>query len=184
MKWFLVAVGTIAALILAATLIGMTLPMEHAASRRAKFRQTPAELFAVLSGPPDWRSDITRVEKLDPVNGRERWKEFGARGGGVLYELVESAPPLRRSVRIADDTLPYGGTWTFELIPIAGGSLLRITERGEVRNPFFRFVSRFVMGNTRSIEQFLSALGKKFGEPVVIEEDDKPWGKGQTATPS
>jgi hypothetical protein len=35
---------------------------------------------------------------------------------------------------------------------------LTITERGEVYNPFFRFVSRYVMGHTQSIDEFMAAL--------------------------
>jgi hypothetical protein len=172
------------AVVLLIILIGMTLPVEHVASRRARFRQTPQVLFAVLSGPPDWRPDVSRFEQLAPSKGRQQWKEYDSHGEGVLYELVESAPPLRRTIRIADETLPYGGTWTFDIVPIEGGSLLRVTENGEVRNPLFRFVSKYLMGHTKSIDGFLTNLGKKFNEPVLIEEDGKPWDKKPPATAS
>jgi Polyketide cyclase / dehydrase and lipid transport len=184
MKWFLAVLAGLAAVVLLVVLIGMTLPTAHVATRRARFRQTPQQVFDAISGPPDWRPDISRVERLDPVGGRERWKEFDHRGDAILYELVESAPPLRRSVRIADDSLPFGGTWTFDVIPVQGGSLLRVTENGEVRNPLFRFVSKYIIGHTRSIEDYLKNLGKKFNESIVIEEESKPWDKAPTATPS
>jgi hypothetical protein len=41
------------------------------------------------------------------------------------------------------------------------GSELRITEEGEVYNPIFRFVSRFIMGHTATIDSYLSAVRKR-----------------------
>jgi hypothetical protein len=66
--------------------------------------------------------------------------------------------------------LPFGGTWTFEVTPIGdGGSVVRITEDGEVYNPVFRFVSRYFMGYTATIDSYLKALGAKFGETPMLE---------------
>ena len=65
--------------------------------------------------------------------------------------------------RIADPTLPYGGTWTFEVIQDGRSSVVRITENGEVRNPIFRFLSRFAFSKTASIEAYLRALGSRMG---------------------
>ncbi len=73
-------------------------------------------------------------------------------------------------VRIADRKLPFGGTWSFDIAPAAGGeSDLRVTEDGEVYNPIFRFMARFVFGYTASIEGYLRDLGTKFGQTVRIE---------------
>jgi hypothetical protein len=47
--------------------------------------------------------------------------------------------------------------------------VLRITENGEIRNIFFRFVSRFLMGYTKTMEDYLNALGQKFGEKIAVE---------------
>ena len=38
----------------------------------------------------------------------------------------------------------------------------RITENGEVYNPLFRFVSRFVMGHTRTIDTYLGDVARHF----------------------
>ena len=43
----------------------------------------------------------------------------------------------------------------------ASGSRLSITERGEVYNPIFRALSRFVFGYTGTIESCLEAAKKK-----------------------
>jgi len=86
----------------------------------------------------------------------------------TAWKPIESIPPARLVTKIADK-LPYGGMWTYELAPDGPGTSLRITEDGEVYNPIFRFVSRFVMGHTATIDASLRDLGKKLGEDVKIE---------------
>ncbi|HUD13497.1 MAG TPA: hypothetical protein VMQ56_07565, partial [Terracidiphilus sp.] len=60
----------------------------------------------------------------------------------------------------------YGGSWSFVLEPANGGTRLTITEDGEVYNPVFRFVSRFVMGQTATQDAYLRALEKAVGEDI------------------
>jgi hypothetical protein len=151
-------------------LIGAMLPVKHYATRKARFNQTPEAIYAVLAGPPYWRSDIRATGELPEKNGRMQWWEQDKHGQKIAYELVEASPPIRRVTRIADAGLAFGGTWTFEIAPQAtGGSEVRIAEAGEVYNVFFRFLSRFVFGYTGSIEGYFNDLGKKFGETVRIE---------------
>ena len=42
--------------------------------------------------------------------------------------------------------------------PEGSGTRLTITERGEVYNPVFRFMSRFVFGHTASLDRFAESL--------------------------
>jgi hypothetical protein len=65
--------------------------------------------------------------------------------------------------RVADPDQPFGGTWTFDIGPDSGGARLTITERGEVYNPVFRFIARFVFGYTATIEGYLRSLREKLG---------------------
>ena len=72
--------------------------------------------------------------------------------------------------RITDKSLPFGGSWEYLVTSEGTGSRVQITERGEVYNPVFRFVSRFIMGHSATASAFLKALGAKFGgqvSPVV-----------------
>ena len=108
----------------------------------------------------------------------------------VTYRVEASEPPRRRVVRIADTNLAYGGTWTYDVTlvvpagtaaPVASTAAagegadaapltqITITERGEVYNPIFRFMSRFVFSHHATIDAYLTALGKKLGEPVTPE---------------
>jgi hypothetical protein len=161
--------GAIVVVIAVVALIGATLPVAHKASRRMRFRQPPTALYAVLAGPPDWRSDVKGSGELAAVDGKRRWWEEDGRGKKITYELVEDRAPSRRVTRIADQSLPYGGTWTFDITPAGEGSELRITEDGEVYNVIFRFMARFVFGYTGSINGVLRDLSKKFGEEPRIE---------------
>jgi uncharacterized protein YndB with AHSA1/START domain len=173
MKWFLWALGIIVALIAAMFLTGSLLPMQHTATRAARFHQPPQAIWSVITNYPKfpaWRKSVTRVEALTSVDGKPSWREFDKYDHTIPYEIVESAPPQHLSTRIADPDLPFGGTWTYDLTPQTDGStVLRITENGEVRNVFFRFVARFFMGYTKTMEDYLNALGQKFGEKIIVE---------------
>jgi uncharacterized protein YndB with AHSA1/START domain len=173
MKWAFWALGIIVALITTVLLIGSLLPKLHSATRAASFHQPPETIWSAItdySKFPEWRKSVTRVEALPSVDGRQSWREFDKYDHSLPFEIDESKPPQHLVTRIADPNLPFGGTWTYELTPQAdGGTVLRITENGEIRNIFFRFVSRFLMGYTRTMEDYLNALGQKFGEKTTVE---------------
>ena len=154
-------VAVLIALVLLVIAVGYALPVEHVASRNATFRQAPEEIFGVLTDPShfaEWRSDVTSVEVL--ASAPLRWREHGS-NGDITFVVQESARPGRLVTRIDDRSLPFGGTWTYELTPSGGGTGLTITEHGEVYNPLFRFLSRFVFGQTATIDAYLAALQKR-----------------------
>ena len=169
MKWVLWIGGGLALLAGAAAAIGAMLPRRHHATRRARFRASPDAVYAVLAGPPDWRTGVKSFGVLPESDGRRRWWEEDSHGQKIAFELVEARPGERLQVRIAQAGLPFGGTWTFEIAPEDGGSALRISEDGEIYNVFFRFMARFVFGYYASIETYLRDLGAKFGQAVEIE---------------
>jgi hypothetical protein len=164
MKWALIAVGVLVAVVALVAVIGMLLPKDHLASRRSRFHQPPEAVWAVIIGEPDWRPDIKGLEKLEPRDGHRSWKEIDKRGQAITYVSVEETPPRRLVTRIADPTLPFGGTWTQEIVPDSNGCVVTITEAGEIYNPIFRFMSRFVLGYTGNMDGYLKALHAKFGE--------------------
>jgi hypothetical protein len=85
----------------------------------------------------------------------------------MTLEQVEASPPSKLVGRIADKNLPFGGTWTQVLTETEGSTTLAITEDGEVYNPIFRFMARFVFGYAATLEKYLRDLGRKFGEEVT-----------------
>lgn len=163
-------VGLIVAGLLVAA-IGAMLPRTHVASRRASIAASPDAVFAVLrdfSAAPSWRTGIKGVELLPSRDGKVSFRET-SRHGAIAYVVDELTPNSRLVTRIADDSLPFGGTWTFELQPAGSGTELRITERGEVKNVIFRFMARFIFGYTTTLETYLKDLGRKFGKPVEVK---------------
>jgi hypothetical protein len=170
MKWLLLSLGGILLLAGLVLLVGAALPLRHHATRKARFGAAPAALYAVIAGPPDWRSGVKQFGTLPDNDGRRQWWEEDNHGQRITYQAVEAVPDKRFVVRIADRNLPFGGTWSYDVAPApGGGSELRISEDGEIYNVIYRVVSHFFLGYTATMERYLRDLGAKFGQTVEIE---------------
>jgi hypothetical protein len=128
--------AAVVVLVVAAWVAGLLLPVAHVASRSATFGARPEAVYSILA---------------DRAHYREWWDD------DTPTVVVENHPPERLVTRIADG-LPFGGTWTFEVRAEGTGSRLTITERGEVYNPMFRVMSRYVFGHTATMDRFIAAL--------------------------
>jgi hypothetical protein len=173
MKWLLAGLAVLVALIVVVVLVGLLLPRDHVSSRAARYQQSPSEIWSAItdySKFPEWRKNIRQVDLLPSADGKPSWREIDSRGHAIPYEIAQSHPPERLVTRIANPKLPFGGTWTYDISPTpGGGTMLRITENGEIYNPVFRFVERFFLGYTQNQDQYLRFLGQKFGETVTIQ---------------
>jgi uncharacterized protein YndB with AHSA1/START domain len=169
MRWLLVVLAAITGVVVLVVVAGMLLPKEHTARSHATINAPPDSVWRALTDVPafpTWRDDVSRVEMLPSTNGRKMWREIGKHD---VITLEESAaePPRRLVLRIADPTLPFGGSWTYDVAPEAAGSRVTITEDGVVHNPVFRFMSRFVFGYYATQEAYLRALGRKFSQDAT-----------------
>lgn len=164
MKYMLIAAAVLGAIALIVVSVGWSLPRDHQATNEATFNATPQSLYHLITDLdrfPEWRSSVERIERVPDSAGKTRFREAGG-DGTILYEIESAVPNERLVTRIADPTLPFGGSWTYELIPRGDSTTLRITENGEVYNPIFRFVSRFVMGHTATIDKYLNDVRRYF----------------------
>ena len=127
MKWILLGVAVIVVVVAIITIVGAMLPKKHIASRKARFRQPPALIWEVISGPPTWRPDIRSFEELPDRDGHKVWVEVDKHGQSITFERVEARPPVSMVTRIADPKLPFGGSWTHEISAVDGGSEVVIT---------------------------------------------------------
>ncbi len=171
MKTLLLVAGPFVALVALVLIVGAFLPSKHVASREIVLRKAASEVYAVIrdfAAAPSWRTDLKALEMLDPVEGRVRFREESS-NGTVTYEIVEELANEKLVTRIVDRDLGYFGSWTYELLPAESGTRVRITEDGEVPNVLFRFMSRFVFGHTATMDTYLKALGRKFGEEVTAK---------------
>jgi uncharacterized membrane protein len=129
----------------------------HVASRSAVIQRDACQLFDIVRDferAPRWRSDVQRVDILDPKRFREHSKH-----GSVTYEVMSEEPGRRLVTRVADTNLGYSGSWTWTFEPVAGGTRVTITEDGEVTNLLFIVVSK-ILGHTRTIDRTLAALAR------------------------
>jgi hypothetical protein len=177
MKWALIAGGVVIAIVLVVVLIGVMLPKGHTASVAVRIRQPPSvvwQTIAEMGAWPTWNPDIKAMTKGPDREGRPYWTQETSQGAlPVIVE--ESRPPAdgqpgRMATRIADPDLPFGGAWIWEVAPDGAGTRVTLTEEGEIYNPIFRFVARFFMGYQGTMEGYLSALARKFGETVTPEK--------------
>jgi uncharacterized protein YndB with AHSA1/START domain len=163
MKWLVIVGVALVAVVVIVLVIGWALPIKHQASRQASLPAPPDVIWKMITGIdafPAWRRDVKKVERLPDCEGRPVWVEEGSSGRMTLaVERID--PPRVLVLRIADPNLPFGGTWTYEITQAPGGSRLTISEDGEIYNPLFRFMARFVFGYEGTIKGYLDALEEK-----------------------
>lgn len=163
-KWLIRVIGVVVAVVTLMAGVGWLLPVGHQATRTAIIPAPPALVFARLQDVaqyPSWRLDVVEVEVLDMRDGLPRFRETGE-FGPIIFRVEQADPPTLLRTRIDDPGQPFGGTWTYVLVPDDGGTRLTITEDGEVYNPFFRFLSRFVFSQTATMDSYLRHLEAAF----------------------
>ena len=167
-----IVVGVVVALVLLAgiiALIGSRLPKSHVASRSISLRKPPQEVYAVardFGSAPSWRADVKQMDVEAQQGGPVYFREVG-KHGTVNYELTDDVPGARMVTRIRDTDLGYSGQWTYTFAAENAGTRVTIREDGEVSNVIFRFMSRYVFGQTSTIDSYLTSLAKRFGEEAV-----------------
>jgi uncharacterized protein YndB with AHSA1/START domain len=166
MKWIIRIVLLFVVIVAVVYGVGWLLPVDHVASSTAAVAASPQQVYDTIADVgtySQWWSEIERVEMLPSADGRVRFRQHTG-AGPIAMQVEESVPPSRFVTRIDDPEQPFGGTWTFEIAPQGDArSLVTITERGQVYDPLFRFMSRFVFGHTSTMESCLAALTTKFG---------------------
>ena len=162
-------IGVVVVLVGIMALIGSRLPKNHVASRSILLRKSPQDVYAVIrnfASTPKWRADVKQVDVEGSQGGPVYFREEGKQGT-VNYELTEDVPGQRMVTRIRDTDLGYGGQWTYTLAPENGGTRVTIREDGEVSNVIFRFMSRYIFGQTSTMDSYLTSLANHFGEQAV-----------------
>lgn len=169
MKWILIIATALVLLGIVIAVIGALLPRAHTASCATTIHRSPDAVFAAIrdfGAHPAWRRGVNAIELLPPRDGHVSYREK-SRHGAITYVVLEDMPGQRLVTKIADEDLPFGGTWTIELSSEGTATTVRITERGEIKNPIFRFMARFVFGYSSTMEAYLRDLGAKFGEQAA-----------------
>lgn len=127
--------------IFAMVAVGFFLPRDHIAAGSENFTADPEKLFDLA----------VELQTASDVKTR----------------VTEEVRPKRRVTEIIEGKgAAFGGTWTLEIETAdEGRTRLKITERGKVYNPLFRFLSKFVFGHHATIETFLKTLRQRAERP-------------------
>lgn len=174
-KWSLIVLAGFAGLVLLLVVIGWMLPVGHRAEGTRWIPAEPERVWAAITNVTDypaWRPDVSTVDILPDDGGGLRFREHG-RNGPLTFRVLPHAPPretatgpLTLVTRIDDAAQPFGGTWTYTLVredTAAGpGTRITIVEDGEVYNPIFRVLSRFVFSQTATLKAYLDSLERRF----------------------
>ena len=161
-------IGAIALVFAVMALLGSQLPSAHTVSRSIVLQQQRPNVYAVIrdfKSAPTWRSGVKSIEVIETPGQKLRFLEHGS--DDVTYEVTEDVPNQRMVTRILNTDLGYSGQWTYELTDENGATRVKITEDGDVSNVLFRFMSRYIFGHTSTIDSYLAALAKKFGESAT-----------------
>lgn len=167
MPWYLLVPSVLVGCVALAMLAGSLVSRDHRATSTIELRASPAMVWAAITDWrqfPQWRKDLKAVEAFVSPDGKQGWVETS--GFGRMPLVVESAEAERLFVgRIADDGLPFGGTWTHRLETLPdGGTRVSTTEDGFVKPAIFRLLARFVFGYHKTLNDYQRALAGKFGE--------------------
>jgi Polyketide cyclase / dehydrase and lipid transport len=165
MRWVLIVLGSIIGLIVLIALIGLLLPRNHRATSRLAIPQPPDTVWSTVRDfgqVAAWWPEVKKVERLEDAEGRERWRESMGGDMALVLRIAEERPPTSMRSVIEETGQPFGGEWVYTISADDAGSVVEITEDGWVSNPIFRVVSR-IIGHHRTMDSYLSALGRKFG---------------------
>ena len=134
-RYVVMIVGLLVAVVALVLIIGSVLPEKHTVTREARYRATPEQLFTLIRNVtdyPSWQKAVSKVEMLPDVDGKPRMRETNS-GQAITYELSNIVPNQGMVSRIADAKLPFGGSWTYEIAPRRYARSDNVANHGERR---------------------------------------------------
>ena len=165
MKRTLIVFGLLCTFFIVIIGYGYSLPVEHQITMQRHYAKTPDEIWNVIVDYrkySQWRENVYEVTEMRSKGSYDAWKELDADGHSVPYEIISYSQNKQMIIEITDPTLPYGGSWTFDLVPDETGTTLMITENGKIDNLFFRVIAHFSTGYTDSMNAWLNSLDNKY----------------------
>ncbi len=158
-----IVAAVFAVVVIAVLILGTLQPHEHVASATAEIAAPQARVWQLIEEvdkQPAWRTGLLSVEPRAPENGHRCWTEVQKQMRMPLCEDL-SAEPSTRIVRIADPSLPFGGTWTYQLQPSGPNAThIVITENGTTGPALWRFVGHYILHEDAMIKQYEADLQK------------------------
>jgi uncharacterized protein YndB with AHSA1/START domain len=162
----LVGIGAVVFALVAIVLAGgAMMPREHVATSTLVVPAPPDSVWSVIrnfEGLPDWWEGLDSVRRADVSGAEEAWRHYMTQGHIDLAVERTDAPMILVTRIVAEPGAPFGGTWTYHLQPVDGGTQITITEAGYIDSKVFRFVAG-IMGVHGTIDAYLTGLARRFG---------------------
>lgn len=146
--------------------VGSALPVGHTSTVTVTIGAPPNQVWEAITNYeqfPDWRPEVSQVKPGPTTDGQPSWTEVTKYGELPLQVLV-SEPSRRLETKIDGSKLPFGGKWSWTLESEGDKTKVTITENGEVYNPLFRFMSKFIFGHETTLKTYASNLSAKFAK--------------------
>lgn len=175
LRWLLYTLAILAALavLLAALVfgIGLLLPDDFSSSRTILITKPPETVWAVMrdyASQPQWRPQVSSVERLPDQGGLETWRFTDPHGDTMTMTVVESVEPRQLINYFLDPAAAGTITWEISIVPLAADSQITLVQHAHSSKPAVRFLWRFFFG-TRFADDYLKALARRFGDPPIVE---------------
>ena len=161
MKILLISLGAIAGLLVLASLIlylfGRAQPEWHTARIAFTVPRARAIVWAALTdyaAMPQWWPAVKGVRFETRPDGVVLTWNLDSHGKEIAFRTREETAPERLVREIVGDDLPFGGTWTYELVAGGGGTRVTLTENGFIKPPLFRGIARLLMKPDATMRDF------------------------------
>ena len=151
-------------------LLGWKLPESHVVKRSMVLKRAPADVWNAVSDfshETDWRTDLKSVERLPDQNGEPVWRENYKHMGPETLATAMTVPGVYMVRTITNPSGMMAGSWEYSVQPWGKDTKVTITEHGDIRNPFWRYLSAKIF-KYRWIDDYLRMLAAKFHEPAKI----------------
>ncbi|EXX60783.1 uncharacterized protein OCT59_001483 [Rhizophagus irregularis] len=155
------------------------IPKDRVCSRTAVYSQPQKKIWNTLikfGSYPQWRSNVIKVEINQPghipPDGFEWFREFTPLGN-IKFRIVERWENKLLKREIVREKGVHCGSWTIELEEISENSTrVTITEKTSVHNVLYG-VMGLITGYNQTIDLFLTDLGAKFEQQVIITDETR-----------
>ena len=82
MKWMLILLACSCCRLRGADHRACCFPKQHVATRSLQLHQPAVAVYALIAGPPTWRSSIRSYEPVGKIEGKTHWREVDQHNNG------------------------------------------------------------------------------------------------------
>jgi hypothetical protein len=140
---------------------GLFLPKSHKFTKTAFLKYDPENIWVYITNIehyPNWRPAVKKVEVVstNPA-GLTSWMEYYRFNNRTMYQITEATPYSDLVIKTADKEAYSSCKWTVNIKEAENGTLLTITEEGEIYNPLFRSIAK-IKGVDKPLTDYIGDL--------------------------